>query len=72
MLWNFNPRHADWIYPFASAVDTPLPATPESRHIMIKHKAPWVEVSDDERQFDQYPDESIEDWHRKRGLYGTL
>lgn len=72
MLWNANPNHSDWIYPFASAVDTPLPAPPEVRHIMVKHKAPWVRVPDGEQQFDQYPDEGIEDWHKKRDLYGKL
>ena len=72
MLWNFNPRHGDWVYPFASSVDTPLPAPPEVRHIMIEHKVPWVDISDDDLQFDRYPNEGIEDWHRNRGLYGKL
>ena len=72
MMWNANPNHGDWIYLFASAVDTPLPAPPEVRHTMVKHKAPWIELSDSEQQFDQYPDESIEDWHKNRGLHGKL
>lgn len=69
MLWNFNPRHGDWIYPFASSVDTPLPTPPEIRHIMVAHKAPWVKIPEGEAQFDQYPDEGIEDWHKNRNLY---
>ena len=72
MLWNANPRHGDWIYPFASSIDTPLPVPPEVRHTMVRHKAPWVVLPDGDRQYEQYPDESIEDWHRNRGLYGKL
>jgi len=72
MLWNFNPRHGDWIYPFASAIDTPLPVAPEHRHIMTMHKPDWVEIPADEKQYPQYPDEGIEDWHRRHGLYGKL
>jgi len=69
MLWNFNTKYPDWIYIFASAVDTPLPAPPEVRHTMIKHKQGWVKISDHHQQFDQYPNESIEEWHKKRNLY---
>jgi len=72
MLWNYNTRYPDWVYPFASAIDTPLPAAPEVRHTMVKHRASWVEIPEGDRQFPQYPDEGIEDWHRNRGLYGKL
>ena len=72
MLWNYNPRHGDWIYPFASCIDTKLPVAPEHRHTMVKHRASWVEIPEGERQYEQYSDESIEDWHRRHGLYGTL
>jgi len=70
MMWNHNSRHGQWIYLFATAVDTPLPTPPEVRHIMVKHKAPWTVIPDGDEQFDQYPDEGIEDWHRNRGLFG--
>jgi len=72
MLWNFNTKYPDWIYIFASAVDTPLPAPPEIRHTMVKHKQSWVEISDQHQQFDQYPNESIEEWHKERNLYDKL
>ena len=72
MMWNANPKHGDFVYLFASAVDTPLPTPPEIRHIMVAHKAPWVEVPDNEQRFDQYPDEGIEDWHKNRDLYAKL
>ena len=32
-----------WVYPFAGAIDTQLPAPPRSVHMMLKHKADWVE-----------------------------
>jgi hypothetical protein len=70
-LWAADPRWPQWIYPFASAVRTPLPIPPESVHIMLDFKAPWVEVPTgiDHRHFERYPDESIVDWHLRHGLY---
>jgi len=59
-----------WIYPFASATDSPLPTPPETVHIMLDFAAPWVDVPSGEthRHFPRYPDESILDWHRRHGL----
>jgi len=70
-LWAADPRWAQWIYPFASAVRTPLPMPPESVHIMLDFKAPWVEVPTgiSHLHFGRYPDESIVDWHLRHGLY---
>lgn len=69
-LWLWDPRWPELIHPHASAIDTDLPVPPERAHIMLDHKASWVEP--DIRQFDtvfsEYPDESIEDWHANRGL----
>jgi hypothetical protein len=38
---------------------------------MLKYKASWVEpnIRDGDRTFDIYPEESIADWHKKRGLW---
>lgn len=70
-LWAADPRWPDWIYPYASAVDTLLPTPPELVHIMLDFKAAWVEVPSGEghKQFARYPDESIVDWHKRHGLY---
>ena len=70
-LWAVDPRWPEWIYPYASAIDTPLPAPPEMVHIMLDFKVPWVEVPSGEghKQFARYPDESIVDWHKRHGLY---
>jgi len=64
-------RWPELVHPFASAIDTPLPAAPERAHIMLDFKAPWVEVPEGKKDphFAEYPDLSIEDWHKKHGLY---
>ena len=69
-LWVWDPRWPDLLHPFASAIDTPLPAAPESAHILLDSKAGWVRVDKrpEDRTFDGYPDESLEDWHRRNGL----
>ena len=43
-LYLYDPRWADWVYPMASAIDTPLPAAPERVHLMLGSKATWVPV----------------------------
>ncbi len=71
-LWVYDPRWPELVHPFASAIDSPLPRPPERVHIMLDSKADWVEVppeSATDRHFAAYPEESIADWHRARGLY---
>ncbi len=70
-LWASDPAWPQWVYPFASAIDNELPKPPELVHIMLDFAAPWVEVprGKGHRHFNRYPDESIEDWHRRQGLY---
>lgn len=69
-LWVSDPRWAQWVYPFASAIDTPLPAPRERQHIFLGSKPAWVPAPSrkGDRRFPAYPPESIVDWHRKRGL----
>jgi hypothetical protein len=69
-LWVHDKRWAQWIYPHASAIDTPLPVPPEVNHILLDSKASWVEVpkGTKHRRFAEYPDESIQDWHERMGL----
>jgi hypothetical protein len=70
-LWLYDPRWPELVHPFASAIDTPLPRPPERVRIMLEFAAPWCEMPEGgaERHFPRYPDESLEDWHRRRGLY---
>lgn len=69
-LWVWDPRWPELIHPFASAIDTPLPTPPERTHLMLDSKAPWVQVnaSDRDQQFEEYPKESIAQWHQRLNL----
>ena len=69
-LWAFDPEWPEWVYPFASAIDTPLPKPPEEVELMLDFAAPWAEIPEGKRHahFRRYPKESIADWHAKRGL----
>lgn len=69
-LWVWDPRWPELVHPFASAIDTPLPEPPERTHLMLGSKASWVApcVNPSDKQFDEYPDESIAEWHRRLGL----
>jgi hypothetical protein len=69
-LWVWDPRWPELVHPHAGAIDTPLPVPPQSVHIMLGSKAPWVQVegaSGDER-FDEYPSMSLAEWHEARKL----
>jgi len=69
-LWVWDRRWGQWLYPFASAIDTKLPVPKERQHVMLGSKANWVTVPKgrNERRFREFSKESIIDWHRKRGL----
>jgi hypothetical protein len=69
-LWVWDKSWPQWIYPFASAIDTRLPVPRERQHILLESKANWVPVprGSGEKRFREYPREAIIDWHRKRGL----
>jgi hypothetical protein len=70
-LWLFSPEWPQLVHPFASALDTDLPVPPATTHLMLKFKPGWVvpQLGPDDLQFDVYPEESIEDWHRRHGLW---
>lgn len=69
-LWAWDPNWPELVHPFASAIDTPLPAAPEQVHMMLGSKADWVRVDAraGEARLDRYPEESLEAWHRAHGL----
>ena len=69
-LWVWDPRWPQWVYPFASAIDTPLPKPPEDIELMLDFAAPWADIPSGptHTHFREYPEESIVDWHQKRGL----
>ena len=69
-LWLADPRWPEWVYPFASAIDTPLPRPPAEVELMLAYAPRWVEVpgGPGHTHFREYPRESIAGWHAKRGL----
>jgi hypothetical protein len=70
-LWLYSPEWPQLMHPFASAIDGELPVPPSMVHLMLRYKASWVqpEIGPDDLAFDLYPEQSIEDWHRSRGLW---
>ena len=71
-LWLADPSWPHWVYPLAAAIDTKLPAAPERVHLMLGSKSNWVPVpkaSRKDKHFKDYPEDSIEGWHKRRGLY---
>jgi hypothetical protein len=72
-LWLWDPRWPDLVHPHAGSLDSPLPRPPETVHIMLAYKPDWIEVAEGPGHvhFQEYPELSIEDWHKSKGLYGT-
>ncbi|GGL64467.1 GFA family protein [Wenxinia marina] len=70
-LWLFSPSWPDLIHPHASAIDTDLPEPPQRTHLMLDFAAPWVQpdIRDGDLTFARYPEESLEDWHRRHGMW---
>ena len=71
-LYLFDPRWPELVHPFASTIDSELPPSPETAHIMLEGKPAWVDVPAEDaknRHFPEYPDQSIEEWHKSRNLW---
>ena len=71
-LWVWDPTWPELVHPHASAIDTSLPVPPENVHCLVGSKAPWVRIEGrpDDPRFDDYPDMSLAEWHRSKGLGG--
>lgn len=70
-LWVYDPQWPELIHPFASAIDTDLPKSPETIHMMLGSAANWVDIpkGNKEIHFTRYPNESIEEWHKRHKLW---
>jgi hypothetical protein len=70
-LWLFSPEWPALVHPFASAINSELPVPPSRVHLMLAFKPSWVELraGPDDATFDLYPEQSLEDWHKARGLW---
>jgi hypothetical protein len=66
-LWLWDPTWPELVHPHAGAIDTPLPTPPVTTHMMLGSKPAWVEAhaKPGDACFDEYPDESLADWHRR-------
>jgi hypothetical protein len=71
MLWVYDDDWPELVHPFASAIDSKLPEPPERVHMMLDFKPAWVPVAagPKDRRYARYSEQSIEDWHRTRGLW---
>ena len=69
-LWVADPRWPEWVYPFASAIDTPLPKPPAEVELMLDYVPDWVDVprGRGHTHFREYPREGIAEWHARRKL----
>jgi hypothetical protein len=69
-LWVWDPRWPELVHPFASAIDSDLPIPPQRTHMMLASKANWVPIvaNPGDERFDDYPDESLAQWHQRHGL----
>ncbi len=70
-LWVFDPKYSEYVYPFASCINTELPVPPSITHIFLGSKAVWVQpdIRPEDLTFDEYPELSLADWHSQRGLW---
>jgi hypothetical protein len=61
-LWVSDRQWPELIHPFASAIDTSLPATPATVHILLRDKASWLaqQIGPEDECFQCYPALSIE------------
>lgn len=75
MLWLHDEQWSNWIYPFASCVDTPnpLPALPEGITVIaiMRDCCPdYVPIPEGAKGYDGYgPGVGIEEWHKKHGVW---
>lgn len=60
----------DFVYPFASAIDTPLPEPPERVHVFTVEAPAWARPPStrDDLTVERNTRESIDEWHRRHDL----
>ena len=71
MLWVYDEDWPELVHPFAACIDTELPEPPGRVHLMLDFRPEWVPFAPGpgDQCYDRYPEQSIEDWHRSRGLW---
>ena len=58
-----------WIYPYPSCIDTPLPKPKDYVYICEDSKVSWVEVPKGGDHYKHYPKLGIEEWHKAHGCF---
>ncbi|KZV73523.1 hypothetical protein PENSPDRAFT_574408 [Peniophora sp. CONT] len=69
MLWLFFPDRPKRLYPFASAIDTPLASAEEMTILMVESKPDWVRLPEGPKSSESYPAESLENWHKRHSKW---
>jgi hypothetical protein len=68
MLWLWDPTWPELIHPFAAAIDTELKVPEEMVCLMGESKPEYVRWPEGKKKvFDKYPEESLEEWHKRTG-----
>jgi hypothetical protein len=69
-LWLYDPTWPELVHPHAGAVDTPLPRPPDVVHMMLVSKPDWADahVRPADETVDEYPKESLAEWHKRHRL----
>jgi len=59
-----------WVYPFASAIDSELPTPPHRVHVRTDERPSWAPPigAPDDPSFETNTDESMMEWHHRIGL----
>ena len=70
-LWLWDPRWPELVHPHASAIDTPLPKPTEVVEAALAYAPSWVDVPSGLGHVHcrLWPDESLEQWHRRHGVW---
>ena len=73
-LYLSDDRWPTGVWPYASAIDTPLPEPKRPISIMTRFKPKWVPAWFFEHgpSFERYPELSIADWHEREGYPVTV
>jgi len=68
-LYAYDERWPQWIYPYPSCIDTPLPKPPKYVYMCLDSKVSWVEVPKGGQHCKHYPDKGLEEWHKANGCF---
>jgi len=68
-LYAYDERWPQWIYPYPSCIDTPLPKPKKYVYICLDSKVSWVEVPRGGEHCQRFPDKGIEEWHKAEGCF---